>query len=66
MPINHCVASKSDMLAYYRTMSYYRRIEIVADTLYKQRMIRGFCHLYDGQVRARACVCVSVRGRTYV
>ena len=32
-----------------KVMAYYRRFEIVADTMYKQRLIRGFCHLYDGQ-----------------
>lgn len=42
-------ATKSEMMEYYRLMVFYRRFEIVADTLYKQRLIRGFCHLYDGQ-----------------
>lgn len=36
-------------MSFYRQMVYFRRFEIVCDTLYKDRLIRGFCHLYDGQ-----------------
>jgi len=41
--------SKAELIQFFRIMSYYRRFEIAADVEYKNRMIRGFCHLYDGQ-----------------
>jgi len=49
VPENYTWTTKEELLHHFRTMAYYRRLELKADDLYKAKKIRGFCHLYDGQ-----------------
>lgn len=48
--------TRQDALTYYREMVTIRRMEQEASKLYKEKVIRGFCHLYSGQ---EAC-CVGM------
>lgn len=55
-PSTQATVTREDAIKYYTQMQIIRRMELKSDQLYKQKVIRGFCHLYDGQ---EAC-CVGV------
>lgn len=48
-PSRSVETTPQELMSFFRTMALMRRMEIAADSLYKSKLIRGFCHLYDGQ-----------------
>jgi len=48
-PETTAVVTKEEALKYYSDMFYIRRLETAAGALYKDKVVRGFCHLYSGQ-----------------
>ncbi|KAK2180965.1 hypothetical protein NP493_419g07018 [Ridgeia piscesae] len=48
-PSTKATLSHDDALKMYREMTAIRRLETATSNLYKEKLIRGFCHLYSGQ-----------------
>lgn len=48
-PATNATVNRDDALTYYRQMLSIRRLEAAAGAMYKEKAIRGFCHLYSGQ-----------------
>lgn len=48
-PSTDVVLTREDGLRMYRELMTIRRMEAAANTLYKEKSVRGFCHLYTGQ-----------------
>ena len=48
-PETTCKLTKNDALTYYRQLIIIRKMEAACSNLYKEKIIRGFCHLYSGQ-----------------
>jgi len=48
-PKTECSLTRADALQYYKDMVVIRRMETAAANLYKEKAIRGFCHLCSGQ-----------------
>lgn len=48
-PATSKTVTRDEALAYYSAMQKIRRLETSAGNLYKEKIVRGFCHLYSGQ-----------------
>lgn len=48
-PSTEVTCTRENALKYYREMQTIRRMETAANNMYKEKLIRGFCHLYSGQ-----------------
>lgn len=48
-PSRSVETTAQELMSFFSDMALMRRMEIAADSLYKAKLIRGFCHLYDGQ-----------------
>lgn len=50
-PSTQVTVTRDDAIELFKQLHTIRRIETAAGNLYKEKIVRGFCHLYSGQVR---------------
>lgn len=50
-PSTQVTVTRDEAIELFKHLHTIRRIETVAGNLYKEKIVRGFCHLYSGQVR---------------
>lgn len=50
-PSTQITVTKDEAIELYKKLHTIRRMETAAGNLYKEKIVRGFCHLYSGQVR---------------
>jgi len=48
-PSTSVTITRDEAIKFYKQMQTIRRLETAAGNLYKEKIIRGFCHLYSGQ-----------------
>jgi len=56
IPNTYATTTREELLTFFTDMYRMRRVEAVSDAMYKQKLIRGFLHLYSGQ----EAVCVGI------
>lgn len=49
-PSTKVTVTRDEALDIYKKLHTIRRMETAAGNLYKEKIVRGFCHLYSGQV----------------
>ncbi|KAK3869518.1 hypothetical protein Pcinc_025181 [Petrolisthes cinctipes] len=57
-PAAQATCTRDNAILYYTQMQMIRRMESAAGNLYKEKAVRGFCHLYSGQ----EAICVGIKG----
>lgn len=48
-PAERGTVTRDEAIEMYKQMQTIRRMETSAGNLYKEKIVRGFCHLYSGQ-----------------